>query len=95
MRQPVDHDRNTEWTMTVKKELECVTQQGDINIAKEDVPMHLRKIPNWKAPGPYELHGFWLKKFTFLYQAMVKHLDDCTQTADVPNWMVESRTVLI
>ena len=26
---------------------------------------------------------------------MVKHLDDCIQTGDVPNWMVESRTVLI
>ena len=26
---------------------------------------------------------------------MVKHLDDCIKTGDVPNWMVESRTVLI
>ena len=26
---------------------------------------------------------------------MVKHLDDCIQTADVPNLMEESRTVLI
>ena len=26
---------------------------------------------------------------------MVKHLDDCIQTGNVPNWMVESRTVLL
>ena len=27
---PVDHDKNAEWIMTVEKELECVTQQGNI-----------------------------------------------------------------
>ena len=26
---------------------------------------------------------------------MVKHLDDCIQTGDVHNWILESRTVLI
>ena len=53
---PVDHDKNAEWIMTVEKELECVTQQSKINITKDDVFMHLRKIPNW--PGPDGLHGF-------------------------------------
>ena len=33
-----------------------------------------------KTPGPDGLHGFWVKKSTSLYQAMVKHLDDCIQT---------------
>ena len=45
--------------------------------------------------GPDGLHGFWLKKFTSLDKTKVKYLDDCIKTADVPNWMVESRTVLI
>ena len=92
---PVDHKRNAEWIMTVEKELGNVTQQGNINITKEDVSIHLRKMPNWKVPGPDGLHGFWLKKFTFLHQVMVKHLNDCIKTGDVPNWMVESWTVLI
>ena len=52
-------------------------------------------MPNWKAPGSHGLYGFWLKKFTSLYQVMVKHLDDCIKTGDVPNWMVESQKVLI
>ena len=55
---PVDHDKNAEWIMTVEKELECVTQQGNINITKEDVFIHLRKMQNWKSPGPDGLHGF-------------------------------------
>ena len=35
--------------MTVEKELECVTQQGNINITKEDVFIHLRKIGKRQA----------------------------------------------
>ena len=39
---PVDHNRNSEWIMTVEKELESVTQQGNINITKEDLSIHLQ-----------------------------------------------------
>ena len=63
--------------MTVEKELEYVTQQGSVNITKEDVSIDLRKVPTWKVPGPDGLHGFWLKKLTSLHQEMVKDLDDC------------------
>ena len=42
---PVDHNRNAKWILTVEKELENVTQ-GNINITKEDVSIHLQKMPN-------------------------------------------------
>ena len=92
---PLDHSRNAERIMTVEKELESVTQLGNIDITKKDVSIHLRKMPNWKAPDPDGLHGFWLKKFTSLHQVIVKHLDGCIKTGDVSNWIVESSTVLI
>ena len=92
---PVDHNRNAEWIMTVEKEFESFTQQGNISITKEDVSIYLRKMPNWKVPGPDGLHGFWLKKYTSFHQVMVEHLDYCIKTGDVPNWMVASWTVLI
>ena len=41
-----DHDRNAEWIIRVEKELECVTQQGNINITKENVSIYLGKMPN-------------------------------------------------
>ena len=62
---PVDHDRNTEWIMTVEKELECVKQKSNINIFKEDIFIHLRRMLNWKASGPNGLHRFWLKENNF------------------------------
>ena len=76
---PVDYDKNAEWIMTVENGQECVTQKGTINITKDDFSIHLRKMSNWKAPGPDGLHGFWLKKFTSLHQAMVKHLQSFTK----------------
>ena len=43
---PVDHNRNAEWIMTTEKEMEFVTQQSNINITKEDVLIHLKKMSN-------------------------------------------------
>ena len=59
---------SVEWIMTVEIELECIIQQGNINITKKDVSIHLKKLPNWEAPGADGLHGFWPKKFTSLHQ---------------------------
>ena len=74
--------------MTVEKELECVAQQNNISIIKEDVSIRLTKMPNWNAPDPDGLHGFLLKKLTSLHQAIIV---DCVQTRDVPKLMVESQ----
>ena len=34
---PADSDRNAEWIMAVEKELDCVRQQGNKSITKEDI----------------------------------------------------------
>ena len=44
----------------------------------------------WDNPADHDRNA----ELASLHQVMVKHLDDCIQTGDVPNWMVESRTVL-
>ena len=86
---PVYHDINAYWVMTVEKELACDVQQGNISITSQDVFIRLTKIPNCKVSDPDELFGFSLKKFTSLNEAMI---DDCIQVRDIPNWMVESRS---
>ena len=55
--------------MTVEKELECVTQQDNINITKEDVSIHLRKKPNWKTPGLDGLQFILVEKIHFFSPA--------------------------
>ena len=85
---PVYHDRNPHRIITIEKVLECVAQQGNINIIKEDVSIRLTKMPNWKAPDPDGLHRFWLKKLTSLHQAIIV---DCIQTRDFSKLMTESQ----
>ena len=52
-------------------------------------------MPNWKGPGPDGIHGYWLKIFTFLHKCLAKVLDECITTGNVPDWVVEGRTILL
>ena len=54
----------------------------------------LKKIPNWKAPRPDRVQGFWLKNVTSLYKTLVWHLNACLE-GETPLWMTKGRTVLI
>ena len=33
--------------------------------------MEIRKMANWKAPGPDGTSQFWFKKFNYLYRVLV------------------------
>ena len=55
----------------------------------------VRKLSSWKAPGPDNVRGYWLKNFTNLHKSMVTALQDCLTAGNVPEWMVKGRTVLI
>ena len=69
-------------------------RRTNINTVKEDVTVHLRKchIGWFQAMIVFIASGG--RSSTSLHQT-VGHLDECIKTWDVPDWMVESRTVLI
>ena len=52
-------------------------------------------MPNWKSPGLDYIHGFWLKRFSSLHRTIADILNNELPNASIPEWMVESRTVLI
>lgn len=37
----------------------------------------LRKVPNWKPPGPDDVKGYWLKNLTLLHNKLLVYLQDC------------------
>ena len=43
----------------------------------------LRKMLNWKVPGPDYVQGFWLKYFTSL-QKLRRNLQKCLENGKVP-----------
>ncbi|XP_063599561.1 uncharacterized protein LOC134775881 [Penaeus indicus] len=89
--------RNTEaeWLQDLKDEYTNKPKQADIVINKKMLDNQMRKMPNWKAPGPHGLQGFWLKNFTSLRERICQQLNECLGEREVPKWMTKGRTVLI
>ena len=93
--EPSKHNTNAEWVNRVKCRLEHVDRQEDLSITVDDVKKMIRRVPNWKSPGPDGVQGFWIKNFTSLHQLIQTHLQKCLDDGIVPKWMTSGRTALI
>ena len=89
----VQYKEDDKWLVKVKKELEVVKIQNNVVVTK-DVIKQVRKMLNWKSPGLDYIQGFWIKRFSSLYQKIVDILNNELQSASIPEWMKESCTVL-
>ena len=65
-----------------------------MQILQEKLKKILKKIPNWKIPGPDRVQGFWLKDFTRLHKSLVSHLSVWLE-GETPGEKTNRRTVLI
>ena len=69
-------------------------QQEDIEIEEGKVKEQLKKIPNWKAPGPDGVHGFWIKNLNGLHNRIAEQLNEIIRTGVVPTGMKTGKTLL-
>ena len=84
-----------EWLKDVKKELERDEGQDKIDITKDKMLRVMRKIPNWKAPGPVNVQGYWLKNLILLHEKLVVYLQECLDFGVASDWLTKGRTVVI
>ena len=91
----VDHNKEAKWLQGFRKEMERQEQQGMIEITEEKIRMFLQRLPNWKAPGPDMVQGYWFKCFTSMHKSLKDNLADCLKAGKVPEWMTKGKTVLI
>ena len=89
------HNRGAEWVHELQEETKDIEQQEAIQITEKCIKKALKKLSNWKAPGPDFVQGFWIKNFTSLHAQLAKTLEKCLQEGEVPQWMTRGRTVLI
>ena len=68
-------------------------QQQDVTPTK--IQERIRKISNWKAPGPDGVHGYWIKMLVSMQERIALHLQSCITRGEVPDWMTTGRTVLL
>ena len=68
------HNLNVDWLKDPKKSV-SYPQQEQVQITKENVCAHSRKMANWKAAGPDGVQGFWIKKLTECHERIAEQLD--------------------
>ena len=92
-----NYNRNANWISDFQdyvEEIE-VDQMKEVDIGISDVVTRIKKMANWKAPGPDGVRGFWFKQFSSVHGNLAEALARCIQSGEVPDWMVKGRTVLI
>ena len=89
-----EHRKDAEWLKYVKKKLEQDKGQNKIDITKDKMMRVMRKMPNWKAPCPDNVQGYWLKNLTPLHDKLVLQSQNCIDSGLVPDWLIKGRAVL-
>ena len=90
-----EHVKDAAWLGEVRKSMEHVKAMDDVVISGEDVLHVIRRMKNWKAPGPDGVRGFWFKKLTSLHAVLTAALRECVESGEVPDWLTKGRTVLL
>ena len=54
-----------------------------------------KKVSNWKTPGYDEIHGFWFKKLTSIYERLALEMNRCLQEPHEAKLMTKGKTTLI
>ena len=92
---PVTHNKQAAWLQEIKEKENKRIRQRFPEITTSTERSQLKRIPNWKAPGSDELHGYWLKNFRALHQRMAEQLQHCINNHQAPEWMTTGRTALV
>ena len=93
-----EHGKDAKWLKNVKRvfeDFEYQEEQEKVEITKEKIKKILRKMPNWKAPGPDCVQGFWLKNFKSIQEGLRGSLLKCFENGKLPTWMTRERTILM
>jgi hypothetical protein len=78
----------------VSKTYKNIPHQASMYISTEMVNKQTKKMKNWKAAGPDQVHAFWLKTLTSLHSRLANQLQEVLE-GNIPAWIVKGRTVLI
>ena len=81
--------------LKMQRDFECIEEQEEVEIIPEKIKKILRKIPNWKAPGPDCVQGFWLTNFKSIQEGLRRNLQKFLESGNVPMWMTKGRTILM
>ena len=82
---PVKHKENPKWLRNVEEEFIGLGVQDNIHTEVTKLKKQVRKMPNWKSPGPDGVQGYWIKNLSNLHGNIALQLDRCLQENNVPS----------
>ena len=92
----VTHRMDAEWIEGIETEIDIRTPtQQDISVSIEILKKQIKKLPNWKSPGPDGIQGYWVKNFTSIQPILTAMLNDCLISNNIPAWLTKGTTFLI
>ena len=89
-----EHQKDAEWLKNFKRDFEYKEEQEEVEITPEKIKKILRKVPNWKVPGPDFVQGFCLKKFKSI-QGLRRNLKKFLENGNLVMWMTKGRIILM
>lgn len=92
---PVNHKAST-WLYSEKASLSKLKTMQDWKVTEEDVKRTLKKLLNWRAPGPDKIQNYWLKAFPATHEHLAKCLTTIIEEPQtMPIFMTTGITYLI
>ena len=83
-----------DWLNDIEENVGAIRKQETLIVTKAIVEIQIKKIPNWKAPGPHGVHGFWFKSIKAVIPVLHALLNEALQNGNVPEWLISGKTVL-
>ena len=70
----------------LKEEMVRLEQQNVV-INEDKWKKQCSKMPNWKAPGNYDVQGFWIKRLDKMHERIDTQLNELLEgTKEIPSW---------
>ena len=92
--QSADHKKDAKWLQDLRGEVNAKKQEK-VDITRGSLKKILRRMPNWKSPGPDLVQGFWLKNFSSLHERVRFKLKERLDSGFLPSWFTRGRTSLL
>ena len=78
----VEHNKDACWLGEIRKQMRNVKAMEDVVVDLDLVTQGIRRMTNWKAPGPDQVRGFWFKKLTSFHGILTDALKECVRQGD-------------
>ena len=89
------YNDQADWLNDIEENLGTIKKQETLTVTEAMVKKQIKKIPNWKAPDPDGVHGYWFKSISAVRPVLAALLNEDPQSGHVPEWLTSGKTVLI